>query len=252
MPRRPRQLTIDDQRRDRGRGGLRSGAGRKPGPNPPVHHVRRSAVPARFPLHISLRLRRDVAREIGSLRRRSFLRELRATLRACAEREGFRVVHYSVQTNHLHLLIEAPGGKQALGRGMKAVGTRFAHAVNRVFRKRGRGGVLYGRYAMRILRTQREVRHALAYVLLNVRKHWFERFRKTPPVRLDEASSGRWFDGWAMAPRAAPAPSEPREVATPRTFFLVCGWRRHGLIDPAEVPALSRTLRIRRTSRVKP
>ncbi len=194
-----------------------------------------------------LRLRKDVAREIGSLRRRSFLREFRATLRACAERDGFRVVHYSVQTNHLHLLVEAPGGKQALGRGMKAVGTRFAHAVNRVFRARGRGAVLYGRYAMRILRTQREVRHALAYVLLNVRRHWYQRFRNAPPVRLDEASSGRWFDGWAIAPRAGPPPSEPPEVAEPHTFFLARGWRRHGLIDPGEIPALNQTRRARRT-----
>jgi hypothetical protein len=105
--------------------------------------------------------------------------------------------------------------------------------------------VLFGRYSMRILATQREVRHALAYVLLNARKHWFERFGETPPVGMDEASSARWFDGWSRSaggPRAAP-PADEREVAKPRTFFLRLGWRRHGLIRPEEIPGASRSFR---------
>ena len=129
---------------------------------------------------------------------------------------------------------------------MKAVASRLARAVQRVF---GRAGaVLHGRYHLRILRTPREVRNALAYVLLNARKHWRERHRTPPPVRLDEASSGRWFDGWRRVPRAVPAEGadrvptagERREVAPPRTWLLARGWRRHGLIDPAEAPGVVR------------
>jgi REP element-mobilizing transposase RayT len=169
---------------------------------------------------------------VPSLRSRGFLKAFRRSLRAACERGDFRVVHYSVQRNHVHLLVES-AGKEALGKGMKSISARLARAVNRVFRRSG--PVLHGRYHLRVLRTPREVRNALAYVLLNARKHWMERSRAAPPVRLDEASSARFFDGWKVRPRG-PLVREPAEVAPPHTWLLASGWRRHGLVDPAEVP----------------
>jgi hypothetical protein len=137
-----------------------------------------------------------------------------------------------VQRNHVHLLVES-AGKEALGKGMKSISARLARAVNRVFRRSG--PVLHGRYHLRVLRTPREVRNALAYVLLNARKHWAERSRAALPVRLDEASSARCFDGWRRQ-LFAPLVREPPAVAGPHTWLLRVGWRRHGRIDPAEVP----------------
>ena len=117
---------------------------------------------------------------------------------------------------------------------MKAIAPRVARAVQRAFALSG--PVLHGRYHLRVLRTPREVRNALAYVLLNARKHWRERHGTPPPERLDEASSGRWFDGWRRAPGSREPPRETPEVEPPRTWLLSTGWRRHGLIDPEEVP----------------
>jgi REP element-mobilizing transposase RayT len=173
---------------------------------------------------------------LPSLRDRRFLSEFRASLRAACERGGFRVCQYSIQRDHLHLVVEA-AGREALARGMKAVAARLARAVNRVFHRKG--PVLFGRYHLRALRTPREVRNALAYVLLNVRKHWRQR-NGASPVRLDIASSGAWFDGWKRVP---PSMEEPRlrEVARPRTWLLVKGWRQHGLVDPAETPGITRS-----------
>jgi hypothetical protein len=145
-------------------------------------------------------------------------------------------VHYSIQRDHVHLIVEA-AGKKALASGMKSVGPRLARAVQSVFSVRGR--VLAGRYHLHVLRSPREVRNALAYVLLNARKHWVQRRRKAPPVRLDVCSSARWFDGWRQTP-AAGRDQGPMEVARPRSWLLVKGWRRHRLIDPAEVPAARR------------
>ena len=197
-----------------------------------VHHVRRDPHPGRFPAHVTLRVRRDVP----SLRRRPLVREFRRSLAKACERGEFRVVHYSIQRDHLHLIVEA-AGKQALGRGMKSIGSRLARVVNRVF---GRSGpVLDGRYHLRVLKTPKEVRNALAYVLLNVRKHWKERLGVAPPVRLDEASSGRWFEGWKRRPRG-PTGAKAIEVAPARSWLLTTGWRRHGLVDPAEVPGEAR------------
>jgi hypothetical protein len=116
---------------------------------------------------------------------------------------------------------------------MKSVAARLARAVNRVFDRKG--PALFGRYHLRALRTPREVRNALAYVLLNAHKHWRQRTGSAPPARLDVASSGAWFDGWERAPRSTEARSL-REVAWPRTWLLTDGWRLHGLVDPAEVP----------------
>jgi hypothetical protein len=83
------------------------------------------------------------------------------------------------------------------------------------------------------------VRRALSYVLLDARKQWKERCGRAPEPRLDLVSSGRWFDGWRRAPPRSEseddAPGRP-EVAPARTWLLAVGWRRHGLVDPAEVP----------------
>ena len=132
----------------------------------------------------------------------------------------------------MHLVVEA-ASKEALGRGMKSVGIRLARAVNRVFGRKG--PALFGRYHLRVLRTPREVRNALAYVLLNARRHWKKRTGSAPPVMLDAGSSGAWFDGWKRPPPIA-QPSGSPPVARPRYWLLREGWRRRGLVDPAEVP----------------
>jgi REP element-mobilizing transposase RayT len=177
---------------------------------------------------VTLRIREG----LPSLRRQSFVKELRRSFAAACERGEFRVAQFSVQRDHVHLLVEA-AGKGALGRGMKSISARVARAVNRIL---GRSGpVLLGRYHVRALRTPREVRNALAYVLLNARKHWKQRTGAAPPAKLDEASSGAWFDGWRTTHRSS---AEPPPIASPRTWLLRVGWRRHGLLDPSEVPGV--------------
>jgi REP element-mobilizing transposase RayT len=187
-------------------------------------------------VHVTVRVREDVP----SLRSVRLVHEVKRSLAKACERGDFRVAHYSLQRDHVHLIVEARG-KQALARGMKSVGARLARAVNRVFSRSG--PVLDGRFHHRVLRTPREVRYALAYVLLNARRHFAKaRGGRRPPVRLDVASSGRWFDGWKRAWGArlvADAPEEPRcEVAPARTWLMRVGWRRHGLVDPSEVPGI--------------
>ncbi len=232
MPSRPAQLSFTDYRKRIGRGGLRRGAGRPRGPRPRVLHREREAVPGSCPVHVTLRVRPGLA----SLRGGALVREWRRSLAEASERGGFRVAHYSLQGDHAHLIVEAQG-KDALACGMKSIGARLARAVNRVC---GRSGpVLDGRYHHRSLRSPREVRRALAYVLLNTRRHLAKSrgVARGAPANLDDASSARWFDGWRPeAVSRIPKPRVPREVANPRTWLLRVGWRRHGLVDPAEIP----------------
>jgi hypothetical protein len=141
-------------------------------------------------------------------------------------------VHYSIQPDHLHLIVEGRDA-QGLACGMKSIGARVARAVNRIFGRSGR--VLRDRYHLHVLRTPREVRRALAYVLLNARRHLAKRGRALPSrVSIDPASSGRWFEGWVR--RISIASSERPSVAPAHSWLLRVGWRRHGLLDPAEVP----------------
>ena len=213
----------------RNHGGARPGAGRKPiSVRPPVHHVRRPILPRNCASHITLRIRPG----LPSLRNRRFIREFRSSLGRACERGEFRVCHYSIQRDHLHLVVESDG-KAALGRGMKSIAARMVRAVNRVFGRKG--PALFGRYHLHVLRTAREVRHAAAYVLLNARKHWCQRYGSTPSVRLDVASSGAWFDGWKRPPFSLGATGTPA-VARARGWLLRKGWRQHGLVDPREVP----------------
>jgi REP element-mobilizing transposase RayT len=162
-----------------------------------------------------------------------FVREWERTLAGACDRGRFRIVQYSIQNDHLHAIVEATNERD-LASGMKAIGARFARAVNRIFERRG--SVLADRYHLHVLRTPAEVRRALAYVLLNARRHLAKRGRRPlPRPAIDPASSGRFFSGWNR--RFQPASSlHPPPVASPRTWLLRVGWRRHGLVDPNEVP----------------
>ena len=194
-------------------------------------HRKREELRGHYPVHVTLRVRPDVP----SLRTVAVVSEFRRSLAEACERGDFRVNHYSLQGDHAHMIVEATS-KEALAHGMNSIGARLARAVNRVSNRRGK--VLDGRYHHRVLRTPREVRRVLAYVLLNARRHLAKRGRATREAfaALDRASSARWFDGWRGRTARVPAFGEA-EVARPRTWLLRIGWRRHGLIDPTEASA---------------
>src|SRR5262249_24584949 len=151
------QLALD-LRAHRGWGGRRAGAGRKRSPKAGVPHASRARF-RRLPSHVTLRLRPN----LPSLRTVGIAHAIERSFAAGCARPGFRLAHYSLQGNHAHLVVEAVD-RDALGRGMKAIGARLARALNRVARRRR--PVLAERYHLRLLPTPREVRNALRYVLL--------------------------------------------------------------------------------------
>ena len=146
-------------------GGRRKGAGRKPAAGKArLRHVTRPVLKKRFPVHVTWRMRDGVWR----LRRRSCFTALARAFWGGCNRFGFRLVHYSVQGNHLHLLVEARD-ERSLSRGMNGLGVRVARGLNRLMRRRGK--VLAERYHGHILKTPTEVRRARAYLLGNAYKH---------------------------------------------------------------------------------
>ncbi len=216
-------------------GGLRKNAGRKRGRYGGRRHAARPHLARPLPAHVTLRVRRDVP----SLRLVPIVHEIERSFAHGCARPGFRLVHYSLQDDHAHLVVEARD-KASLGRGMMAIASRFARAVNRIAHRSG--AVLAERYHLELLPTPKQVRNALRYVLLNARRHAAKAGRSLGArVRLDPASSARWFDGWKWtdpsATKQRPAGILQRPpVAPARTWLLAVGWRRHGLLDPADVP----------------
>lgn len=210
-------------------GGKRRGAGRRPsGDAVGVTHAARPAFSEREPVLITLKARKDV----WNLRAQRMMRALIPALFAARE-SLVRLVHFSVQHDHVHLVVEA-ADKSALSRGIGGLAVRLARALNR---RMGRAGKVWKeRFHSRVLATPRQVRHALAYVLGNARKHGV----CLPLHGLDPCSSAAAFDGWR-----GPVVVSGHELAraataiatTARSWLLRVGWRRRGeLLDPDRRP----------------
>jgi REP element-mobilizing transposase RayT len=150
---------------------------------------------------------------------------LRAALCGGKERFGLRLVHYSVQSNHLHLLVEAPD-RRSLSRGMQGLGVRLAKAVNRALQRSGR--VFGERYNARRLKTALDVWRVLHYVLNNARRHAQQRGVALRPGWLDPCSSALYFDGWHG--RAPPTTTDVATVPA-RSSLLASAWRAYGLLE---------------------
>jgi REP element-mobilizing transposase RayT len=209
----------------RTRGGARRGAGRKPtGAKAGVPHVRRPELKARHPVHVTMKVRKG----LPNLRHRALASLVLSAFRAARQRLGARLVQYSIQSNHIHLIVEAEG-ERALSRAMQGLAVRLARRLNaRVGR---RGSVFADRFHSRALRTPLEVRRALVYVLQNHRHHGSVH----PTNGSDPLSSARYFGGFS---HEKPRPSErDPPVVAPSTWLLRVGWRRHGAIARSESPS---------------
>jgi putative transposase len=225
----------------------RTGArrGPKPGPRGLVRHRAREASSPLHPLHVVMRSK------FRSLRTQFVFPTLRKALAdATRARADFRITQFSVQGDHVHLLVEADS-KQALSRGMQGLAIRVARRVNRLV---SRSGKLWAdRFFSRALSSPRAVRNALAYVLNNFRKH-----RTAGEAKIDAYSSAPYFAGfrelrgkpaWDL-PRSRRLPLTPQGVPPPafdddvpileaRTWLARVGWREAGLVTLAEGPHAS-------------
>jgi REP element-mobilizing transposase RayT len=111
-----------------------AGAGRKPTPGrrPGIPHRPRAAHLPSCPAHVTLRAERG----LSSLRDDALFAALRTAISAACS-ATFRVIEFSVQTDHLHLVAEADRA-DGLSRGIHALACRAAKAINRSLRRHGR------------------------------------------------------------------------------------------------------------------
>jgi REP element-mobilizing transposase RayT len=249
--RRPKQLAFTY----RTHGGARRGAGRPPkGPRAGTPHRARPAHRREHPVHVTLRAR------VRGLRAQRVFAGIREALGRANHRDrtwsALGVVDFSVQTDHVHMLVEA-SDTASLRRGMRGLVIRLARAINKVLQRKG--PVWGDRWHGVALTSPRQVKRALAYVLMNHGKHIPASGHLAATPWIDPCSSALWFDGWrpgaelpgpappSPAPPSpappSPAPSPPlpsspegRPTIEPSTWLRRMGWRRHGLLSPRDAP----------------
>jgi REP element-mobilizing transposase RayT len=220
------QLALDQARKpEKGKhGGWRPGAGRpkKPGA---VSHDPRPSERADIPQHVTVR----IADGVPSLAREGLMKIIRRAIKQ-SHKPDFKVHEFNVLGNHMHFITTA-AHKDALSRGMAGLEVRLAYRLNGALSRSGK--LVAHRYHARYLKTPREVRNAIRYVLLNRKHHDAE--KKWAKYWIDPCSSAAWFEGWAE-PVRGDAPwkrdllrlERPTEKAT--VWLLTTGWKRHGLL----------------------
>jgi REP element-mobilizing transposase RayT len=223
-------------------GGKRRGAGRKPeGARAGSPHKERPEVRSRHALHVVLR----VVPAVGNLRHRKMYKAMREATIVAAVRERIRIVHISLQRNHVHLLVEAEN-KQVLARGMQGFQISAARNINTLLGdgryRRRRGPVFADRYHLEVITSPTRARHALSYVLSNWRRHGEDRRGLASTWLVDPYSSAISFPDWKeLEGKAFMWPMretyEPLMVRRPQSWLLREGWRLCGSISARDVPS---------------
>jgi putative transposase len=216
------------------RGGRRIGAGRK------ADSARRTNVPHRTrvrhqssrPVHVTLRARGGLP-SLRSERIHGMLNSVLVDQRRRRYASTFQVVEFTIQDDHLHLIVEArgPEAHRELRAGVSGLVIAFAKRLNMMLQRRGK--VWGDRWHGRELGSPREVRNALVYVFRNIAKHGT---RMVGQDLVDPLSSAPRFTGWTAPLSWLLDDGHRWPNAPPRTWLLESGWitRGGGRIDPRE------------------
>lgn len=184
-----------------GWGGKRRGSGR-PNRTGSPNHMKRPRVTGKTPVHITLKLKKNVI----NLRSHEMRREFESCAEA-AQEHGLSLNHFAILRDHMHLIGEVASNK-ALGNGMRSFSGRFSRAIRKITKMKG--PVFIGRFHLHILRTPTEMKNALKYLFLNFARH------SNLIEHLDEFTSAKYF------------PDLKRLLGRIRSPLLDDTWERRG------------------------
>jgi len=212
------------------RGGYRAGAGRPKGSRTSnlVPHRTRPRINKHQASHVTVKVL-TMRRSLRSPRARE---ALEAIFTEEKRRKGFRLLHYSIRRNHIHLVCES-NFTAALSRGMQRLCSRIARRINKLW---GRSGRFFAdRYHGRVIISPRDMRNVLRYVLLNLHKDALIEGGRFMDGGFDPCSSARWFDGWHPAAARPPPKGVEPTVTEPLSWLAARAWRKRGLLRPSEI-----------------
>lgn len=215
--REPKQLEF---KKTGGWGGKRRGAGR-PNRSGTPNHMARQKVDFKKPLHVTLKLKEGIH---ITLRTSDMLVAFQQSAEK-ARKHQLHVIHFSLESNHLHLIVECANNK-ALADGMKSLAGSFGRAIRKCCG--GRGAVFKGRFHLQVFKSPTQMKNGLAYVLLNQSKH-----EKLIPYN-DRYSSAEYFGEWKkllgreigpLLPHKPKFRKLPAYLSTPQSWLAREGWR---------------------------
>ncbi|MGZ3789032.1 MAG: transposase [Bacteriovorax sp.] len=139
------------------------GAGRPAIHDIGIRHSSRPFLKKPSSLHLTVKIKKNRA----DMKNKSVLGLLKRAIKN-ARRQGLKVIHYSLEYDHVHLLIEADNN-YILGKGMQAFGVTLSKAINRM--RKLKGGVYKHRYHFRHISSARELKNVMNYIFTNGLKH---------------------------------------------------------------------------------
>ena len=203
-----------------------------------VAHGSRPEMPKGSVAHVTIKLKAG----LPSLRKGEALAVVRAAIERVNAGKKIRIVEYSIQSNHVHLIVEAANSAD-LSAGMASLNTGLGMRLNRVWDRVGQGSVFAERFHLVLVSSPPQMRRALNYVLRNDVHH------RLHLKGLDPCSSAPAFAGWeqlqGIASKARTAAAAKRCVSTkPQTWLLRVGWQQvkgaEGLLSTEQWPSIAR------------
>jgi REP element-mobilizing transposase RayT len=200
-----------------------------------VPHRPRPPIRKKTVVHVTVKL----VPEVRSVRRFKLTAAMRTAFARTAKKDDFRLCQFSIQRDHLHLACEADSN-DGLARGVQGVEISFAKRINRKLGRKGK--VFADRFHAVQIRSPRQMRNVLCYIMNNARRHG----ETLDPFYggIDPFSSAWYFDGWShdrWREGLAPPRGDPC-VARAESRLMAEGWKRHGAIGVDEVPKAARKL----------
>lgn len=128
-----------------------------------IRHTKRPDLTRPSSLHLTVKIEKSKA----NLKNKNVLAILKKAI-FNARRQGLKVIHYSLEYDHIHLIIEADNNR-TLGKGMQAFGVTLAKAINRM--RKVKGQVYKHRYHFRQITSSRQLKNVMTYIFNNGVKH---------------------------------------------------------------------------------
>lgn len=128
-----------------------------------IRHTKRLVFNLPSAFHITIKVRDNKA----DIKNKRILQSLHHAIKR-ARLQGVRVLHFTLEYNHVHLVIESSNHKE-LHKGMQAFGISLAKKINKL--KNLKGTVYKNRYHQKLLKSRSEFKNAVQYVFGNGVKH---------------------------------------------------------------------------------
>ena len=136
-------------------------AGRKALHDPGIRHTSRALISRPSALHLTIKLKK------ADIQNKVVLRILKHAIFR-SRLQGLKVIHFSLEYDHVHLYVEC-GDNHVLGKSMKAFGVSFVKGINKY--KKSLGSLYKYRYHLHIIKSAREAKNVINYILKNGIKH---------------------------------------------------------------------------------